>query len=205
MLPSLGEGGIEQATVDELVGTAPEATDEPTAAATLKGDARMADVLRRAVLVSHVAKPADDVVAIVGTRRYRVGAHQLRRYVDDARRALSDGLRWSIARERLRMQIAEDVRRQREDAGGAPSDAETARVARSPAVREFVDAVWPALTPRRRCWPGCTPSRSFLRRCAPAYSSDGERALPGAHRRGSGRRRALDRAPTRCCSTSWPA
>ena len=66
--------------------------------------------------------------------------------LDDVR-ALADGLRWSVARERLRTQIAEDVRRQREDAGGAPSDADTSRVARSQAVREFVDSVWPAVTP----------------------------------------------------------
>jgi DNA helicase IV len=42
--------------------------------------------------------------------------------------------------------VAEDVRRQREDAGGAPSDADTTRVARSPAVRDWVDAVWPDLS-----------------------------------------------------------
>src|SRR4051794_5385582 len=86
VLPSLGEGGITQSTIGGLLPWAPSVT-EPAAVAVLKGDARMADVLRRAVL-SHVAKPAEDVVAVVGTRRYRVGAHHLRRYVDDARRAL---------------------------------------------------------------------------------------------------------------------
>ena len=57
-------------------------------------------------------------------------------------------LRWDSARERLRQLLAQDVRRQREDAGGAPSDAETAKVARSAQVREFLDAVWPVLDPR---------------------------------------------------------
>jgi DNA helicase IV len=144
VLPSLGEGGITQSTIAGLLGHAANA-EEPVELAVLKGDARMAAVLRRAVL-SHVAKPTEDVVAIVGTKRYRVGAHHLRRYVDDARRALGTGLRWSVARDRLRAQVAEDVRRQREDAGGAPTDAETARVARSPAVREWLDAVWPELS-----------------------------------------------------------
>ncbi len=132
VLPSLGEGGITQSTVGALVAYAQRA-DEPSDLAVLKGDARMADVLRRAVL-SHVAKPVEDVVAIVGTRRFRVGAHHLLRYVDDARRALATGLRWTLARERLRTQVAEDVRRQREDAGGAPTDAETAQIARSQAA-----------------------------------------------------------------------
>jgi Superfamily I DNA and RNA helicases len=155
VLPSLGEGGITQSTIADLLPYR-ATTTEPAELAVLKGDARMASVLSRAVL-SHVAKPSEDVVAIVGTRRYRVGAHHLRRYVDDARRALgssatlasrasSPALRWSVARERLRTQVAEDVRRQREDAGGAPSDAETAQVARSPAVREWVDSVWPPLS-----------------------------------------------------------
>ncbi|MDT4891358.1 MAG: hypothetical protein QOE97_393 [Pseudonocardiales bacterium] len=176
VLPSLGEGGIEQATVGDLVGTPATTIDEPLAVQMLKGDARMADVLRRAVL-THVARPTDDVVAIVGTRRYRVGAHHVRRYVDDARRAVADGggLRWSLARERLRVQIGEDVRRQREDAGGAPSDADTARVARSPQVRAAVDAVWPALSPAgvlARLY----AEPELLRRCAPSLTLD-ERAL----------------------------
>ncbi|HEV7193947.1 MAG TPA: AAA family ATPase [Jatrophihabitantaceae bacterium] len=173
VLPSLGEGGIEQTTVDDLMGW-PTSGTESAAVATLKGDARMADVLHRAVL-SHVAKPTDDVLAVVGTRRYRVGAHHLRRYVDDARRSLGEGLRWSLARERLRMQVAEDVRRQREDAGGAPSDADTARVARAPAVREFLDAVWPSLE-ASALLSRLYDDPEFLRRCSAALS-DEERAL----------------------------
>ncbi len=175
VLPSLGEGGITQSTVAGLLTWTPRGT-EPAPLAVLKGDARMADVLRRAVL-SHVAKPAEDIVAIVGTKRYRVGAHHLRRYVDDARRALGTGLRWSVARERLRTQVAEDVRRQREDAGGAPSDAETARVARSPAVREWVDAVWPELS-APELLARLYDEPDFRRRCAgPVLSDDEQGAL----------------------------
>jgi DNA helicase IV len=174
----------------------PVRAEEPAELATLKGDARMADVLRRAVL-SYVAKPAEDVVAIVGTKRYRIGAHHLRRYVDDTRRALAGGgppgsrtggplanggvaagggLRWSIARERLRMQVAEDVRRQREDAGGAPSDADTAKVARSQAVREFIDEVWPALSAPVLLARLYTDAE-FLRRCSATTLTDDERGL----------------------------
>jgi DNA helicase IV len=179
VLPSLGEGGIEQSTVADLVG-ADIITEESAELATLKGDARMAAVLHRAVL-GHVAKPAEDLVAVVGTRRYRVGAHHLRRYVDDARRALGSGgrLRWNDARERIRKQVAEDVRRQREDAGGAPTDAETAEVARSAAVREFLDAVWPPLRGPallRRLY----AEPEFLARCSGGGAgalSDAERVL----------------------------
>jgi DNA helicase IV len=179
VLPSLGEGGITQSTVAGLLGWAPRAP-EPTPLAVLKGDARWADVLARAVL-SYVAKPTDDVVAIVGTKRYRVGAHHLRRYVDDARRALGNGLRWTLARERLRTQVAEDVRRQREDAGGAPTDAETARVARSPAVREWVDTVWPDLS-AAALLARLYGEPDFLRRSAAGVLTDDECAA--VHRPG---------------------
>lgn len=172
VLPSLGEGGITQTTVADLVG-APTVSPESAEVATLKGDERMADVLRRAVL-THVGKPSEDIVAIIGTRRYRVGAHHLRRYVDDARRGLFDSLRWASARERLRMQIAEDVRRQREDRGGAPSDAETVKIARSIAVRDFVDEIWPVLSPAALL-SRLYDDAAFLARCAPALSQD-ERA-----------------------------
>ncbi len=176
VLPSLGEGGITQSTVQGLLAF-PATGSEPVPTAVLKGDARMADVLRRAVL-AHVAKPVDDVVALVGTKRYRVGAHHLRRYVDDARRALDTGLRWSQARDRLRLQVGEDVRRQREDAGGAPSDAETAKVARSPAVRAWTDAVWPALS-APALLARLYADADFLLRCSRATLTDDERAALG--------------------------
>lgn len=84
------------------------------------------------------------MVVVVGTRRYRISPERLRRYVDDLRRS---DIPYAVARDRLRLLLGEHVRRLREAAGGAPSDAETARVARSQPVREFVDAVWPAVDP----------------------------------------------------------
>ncbi|MHA3703794.1 HelD family protein [Jatrophihabitans sp. YIM 134969] len=185
VLPTLGESGVRQATVDDLVGVVGEPPVEPAAVAVLKGDARLAAALRRAVL-RHVAKPVDDVVITggpVGTRRFRVPVERLRRLVDDARREVAAGsLRWSVARSRLAAQVAEDVRRQREDAGGAPSDRETAALSRRPGVREFLDAVWPAIDPaallarfyadddfRRRCAPDLTDAEhDLLHRVTPA-------------------------------------
>ncbi len=148
VLPTLGEAGVSQATVDDLVAggaglrtpRVPRAEDADRA--TLKGDARMAAVLARA-LRSHIRRPAEDLLVPTRSRRVRVPASRLRRYVDDVRRS---GVRWAVARERLHHQVAADVRRQLEDAGGAPTDAETAKFARSPAVRGFVDEHWPPLT-----------------------------------------------------------
>ncbi len=198
VLPALGEGGIEQTTVDDLVSEVEPAGREESPVATLKGDARLAAVLRRAVY-SHVRKPAGDVVAIVGTKRYRIPERRLLRYVDDARRA---DIHWATARERLRSQLAEDVRRQREDAGGAPSDAETARVARSQQVREFVDAVWPALDPRAllaRLYDDAVVSAPLRR-----VLDRGRAAAVGPLRAPRPCGRSGGRRPTSSCSTSWP-
>ncbi|MGX7681968.1 AAA family ATPase [Jatrophihabitans sp. DSM 45814] len=188
VLPALGESGITQTTVGELVADGrarastksptkpPTVRDEPVEVSILKGDARMADVLRRAVF-SHVKKPSDDVVAIVGTKRYRIQIERVKRYVDDARRSLAAGeLRWDSARERLQMLLAQDVRRQREDAGGAPSDTETRKVARSAAVKAFIDEVWPTIDPRDLLTRLYT-DEAFARRCAGSVLSDDELAL----------------------------
>lgn len=176
VLPALGENGIQQTTVDELVAAYPIRGADPVETAVLKGDARMAEVLRRAVY-SHIRKPEDGVLAIVGTKRYRISVERCRRYVDDARRAMLAGeLRWDSARERLRNLLAQDVRRQREDAGGAPTDAETRKVARSPQVKEFVDAIWPALDPRGVLTRLYTDP-AFAQRCGGSVLTPAELAL----------------------------
>jgi DNA helicase IV len=146
VLPTLGEVGVAQATVDELVASdrvAVARATEGAEPATLKGDARMATILQRAV-ESHIRRPDEDLIVPAPGRRYRVSASRLRRFVDDIRRS---GVRWAVARERLQAQVAGDVRRQQEDGGGAPTDAETAKIARSAQVRGFVNEYWPAVSP----------------------------------------------------------
>jgi len=143
VLPALGEIGVTQPTVEELLAPVPVRGEDPPEVGTLKGDARMAEVLRRAV-VRLVRKPEEGIVVMVGSRRHRISPERLRRYVDDLRRS---EIPYAVARERLRMHVAEHVRRLREAGGGAPSDAETGRVARSAPVRDFVDAHWPAADP----------------------------------------------------------
>jgi len=67
-----------QSTVDELLRGQRQPAGEDDARATLKGDPRMADLLRRAVL-SYVRKPLQDLMVPTRSVRYRVPASRLRR------------------------------------------------------------------------------------------------------------------------------
>jgi DNA helicase IV len=148
VLPTLGEVDVEQTTVAELTGRVPVRGTDRADVAVLKGDARMAEVLRRALWGS-IAKPAESIQVPLAGRRYRIPVERLKRYVDDLRRgARADDdlqlLHYSAARERLAALLAADARRQKEEGGGSPTDVETRRAARSAEVRAFCDEVWPA-------------------------------------------------------------
>jgi DNA helicase IV len=144
VLPTLGEVDVEQTTVADLTARVPVRGVDAPEVAVLKGDARMAEVLRRA-LWGGITKPADSLQVPLAGRKYRITVERLKRYVDDLRRGgVADELHYAAARERLAMRIAEDARRQKENAGGSPTDAETRRTARSAEVRGFLDEVWPA-------------------------------------------------------------
>ncbi|SDE41706.1 DNA helicase IV [Blastococcus fimeti] len=148
VLPTLGEVDVAQSTVADLTGRVPVRAVDEARAAVLKGDVRMAEVLRRA-LWGEIRKPADDVLVPLAGRRYRVSVERLKRFVDDLRRRARGTddqqlLHYTAGRERLAMLLAADARRQKEEAGGSPTDAETRKAARSPEVRAFCDEVWPA-------------------------------------------------------------
>src|SRR5438270_3103543 len=71
VLPTLGEVDVEQTTVPDLTARVPVRAVDPPAVAVLKGDARMAEVLRRA-LWGGITKPADSLQVPLAGRRYRV-------------------------------------------------------------------------------------------------------------------------------------
>src|SRR4051794_25425829 len=85
VLPTLGEVEVDQATVADLTARVTVRADDPPAVAVLKGDPRMAEVLRRA-LWGGIRKPEDSVQVTLSGRRYRVPVERLKRYVDDLRR-----------------------------------------------------------------------------------------------------------------------
>ncbi|MEU6348619.1 UvrD-helicase domain-containing protein [Streptomyces sp. NPDC047072] len=146
VLPALGELTVQQATVDDLVAKNAEVrgTDEAPAAV-IKGDARMAEVLRRAVY-SHVTMPTEPVVVVRGSRRWRVPAYELEGLV---RELLDRDIRYGAAREALPQRIAHAVLVQMERSGEAPDDRVQDAVARNAAVKAAVKQVWPPVDPAK--------------------------------------------------------
>ncbi|WP_282702675.1 UvrD-helicase domain-containing protein [Streptomyces sp. CC219B] len=146
VLPALGELTVRQATVDDLVGQQVEVRGaDDAAAAIVKGDARMAEVLRRA-LYSHVTMPTEPVVVVRGSRRWRVPAYELE---DIVRELLERDIRYGAAREALPQRVAHAVLVQMERSGEAPDDRVQDAVARNTAVKAAVKAVWPVVEPAK--------------------------------------------------------
>ncbi|UOB12077.1 AAA family ATPase [Streptomyces sp. HP-A2021] len=145
VLPALGELTVQQATVEDLVAHVEiQGTDDATTAV-VKGDARMAQVLRRA-LYSHVTMPTEPVVVVRGSRRWRVAAYELE---DIVRELLDRDIRYGAAREALPQRIAHAVLVQMERSGEAPDDRVQDAVARNSAVKAAVKQVWPAVDPAK--------------------------------------------------------
>ncbi|MFC6062783.1 HelD family protein [Streptomyces ochraceiscleroticus] len=145
VLPALGELEVKQATVDDLVAHVEVRGTDDAAAATVKGDARLAEVLRRAVR-SHVTMPTEACVVVRGSRRWRVPAYELAEIVQQL---LDRGIRYGAARDALPQRIAHAVLVQMERAGEAPDDRVQDAVARNAAVKATVKAVWPPVDPAK--------------------------------------------------------
>jgi len=172
LLPALGELDVEQVSVADLAPVRTRRAD-PADVERLKGDVRMAEVVRRAVFAG-VAIPADDVTVATASRRWRLPADQLRQLF--ARELASDAA-YDVIRARLATLVAEAVRRRMEAAGAAPDDRAVARLRRTPDVQALVDRHWPAVSARAVVTRLLTDA-AFLSRCAgDLLDSDEQAAL----------------------------
>ncbi|MFF5802701.1 HelD family protein [Streptomyces sp. NPDC012746] len=174
VLPALGELEVKQATVDDLVardGLEVRGADQAETAV-VKGDARMAEVLRRAVR-SHVSPPVEPLMVVRGSRRWRVPAYELEQIVSE----LQDrDIRYGAARDALPQRIAHAVLVRMEQAGEAPDDRVQDAVARNAAVKAAVKAVWPAVEPAKLVL-RLLSDPEFLARHAEGVLSDDEQKL----------------------------
>ena len=145
VLPALGELDVSQLTVTELAASVPVRGQDDIAAARVKGDARMADVLRRA-LWSHMAEPGETIVLGRGSRRWRVSAYELAGLAAELKER---GVRYGAGRDLLGHRIAHVILTQMEAAGESCDDRTHDAVRRTRVVRAAVDAIWPKVEPVR--------------------------------------------------------
>jgi DNA helicase IV len=143
---------VGQTTIEELVVTplrrahakAAVRALEPAATATLKGDARMARVLSRAVW-SHLVAPTEGLVVPRGAARWRVPAYEVEETIAAMR---GRDVRYGAGRAMLAQRLAHAVLVKMENAGDSPDDRVQDAVARSSAVRAYAGRLWPTVDPR---------------------------------------------------------
>ncbi|WP_020578857.1 HelD family protein [Actinopolymorpha alba] len=152
VLPALGEVFVRQLTFPDLIRRyfpdhAMAADEEPTTTVTVKGDARMAEVLRRALWSG--ARVSDDLEALVyskGASRFRVPDYEVREIVAGV---LETATRYAAGRATLAQRLAHAVLIRMEQRGGTPDDRTQNAVARSAPVKRILDRVWPRRTPEQ--------------------------------------------------------
>ncbi|NYG07222.1 DNA helicase IV [Phycicoccus badiiscoriae] len=141
VLPALGEVAVGHTTIEELVASVPVRGLDSTETAVLKGDARLAEVLRYAVW-SAVQRATEPLVVPRGVRKWRVPAYEVNEILDELK---ARGVRYDAARQMLPQRLAHAVLLQMEGAGDSPDDRVQDQVARSAVMKKYVSALWPAL------------------------------------------------------------
>jgi hypothetical protein len=131
----------------------------------------MAEVLSRAVW-SHVTPPTEALVVPRGAARWRVPAYEVEDTIATLR---GREVRYGAARAMLAQRLAHAVLVKMENAGDSPDDRVQDAVARSRPVKQYVDAVWPAVDPARLVV-RLLGDREFLAAAADGLLSDDEQA-----------------------------
>src|SRR5712692_7391041 len=145
VLPALGEFDATQTSVTELLAVVPVRGTDSAQAASIKGDARMATVLDRAIW-ARVGLPAAGITLTRGSRRWRVPAERIGELAAELRER---GVRYGTGREMLSHRIAHVILSQMEAAGETCDDRTHEAVRRTAQVRSAVDAIWPKVEPVR--------------------------------------------------------
>ncbi len=143
VLPALGEFDAAQLSVTELIASVPVRGTDTEQTARLKGDARMAQVLHRA-LWDRIGEPAESILLTRGSRRWRVSAGRIAELVEELRER---GVRYGTGRDMLSHRIAHVILSQMEAAGEICDDRTHEAVRRSAPVKAVIKAIWPVADP----------------------------------------------------------
>ncbi|AJF66412.1 HelD family protein [Streptomyces vietnamensis] len=144
VLPSLGETGIRQATLDEEIARHPVRAEDGEAAARVKHDARMAGVLHRALYGRVDPAPAEDLAVPDGSYHWRLPASDLAAIVAAVR---EEAPPYATGRERVRARVVRALQLRAERRWGPMGAAWARKIERARAVTAFLDACWPRTSP----------------------------------------------------------
>ncbi|KUN94936.1 HelD family protein [Streptomyces caeruleatus] len=145
VLPALGETGVRQSTLRDEIARHPVKGADDERAAVVKHDARMAEVLRRALYARVGGGEGIGPLAVPeGSYRWRVAEGELLRIVAGVR---AEEPPYAVGRERVRTRVVRRILEQAERRGGPPGAAWLQKISRARAVGEYVDAVWPRVRP----------------------------------------------------------
>ncbi|WP_405967455.1 AAA family ATPase [Streptomyces sp. NBC_00015] len=144
VLPSLGETGVRQSTLHDEIACRPATGTDPDLTAAVKHDARMAEVLRRAVYGRVTAGRADDLTVPDDSHRWRIAGDRL---TDIVAGVLAEEPPYEIGRERVRSRIVRRIQEQVERRSGPRPASWTRRIERARPVSACVEALWPKLRP----------------------------------------------------------
>jgi len=145
VLPALGELDVAQQSVGDLLASVPVRGTDSELAARVKGDARMAEVLRRA-LWEQVTEPAEAIMLVRGSRRWRVPSDDIAELIAGLR---DRGVRYGTGRQMLAHRIAHVILTRMEAAGETCDDRTHEAVRRTRPVQAAVDQAWPKADPVR--------------------------------------------------------
>lgn len=144
VLPALGETGVRQSTILEEIARHPVTGTDGERTAVVKHDARMAEVLRRALYARVSADGVGSLAVPDGSYRWRVSAEELARILYDVR---AEEPPYGVGRERVRSRVVRYVRLRAERRAGPQTNAWVRKIERSRAIGAYVDAVWPRVRP----------------------------------------------------------
>ncbi|MGW0879726.1 HelD family protein [Streptomyces sp. NPDC002671] len=175
VLPALGETGVRQATLqDEIAGGRPVTGTDPTPAAVVKHDARMAEVLRRALYGRVSAAGVTDLAVPDGSYRWRVPAAELAAIVAEVR---AEEPPYAVGRERVRARVVRQLHERAERRAGVLPASWVRRIERARPLTAHLDAVWPKVRPEEILAELLTDSAALARAADGLLDPDEQAAL----------------------------
>jgi len=172
VLPALGELDVTQLSVADLTSAVPVRGTDSEQAAPVKGDARMVQVLSNA-LWEQLAEPAEPIMLVRGSRRWRVPAYEIAELAAELRER---GVRYGTGRDMLAHRIAHVILTRMEAAGETCDDRTHESVRRSKPVQSAVALLWPKADPVRLVF-RLLSDPDMLKRAAEGVLDEAEQAL----------------------------